>query len=144
MQRALRELAQTCRSVFGLECTVSCVRGVSQRLNEQQAYQLYRIAQEAVSNAGKHSRGQHTEIRLETSGTKARLIVCDDGRGLNETSAATATGMGLRTMRYRAAMIGARLEVEAVPAGGTRVTCSLFLDSRANEESRTTARRKMR
>jgi PAS domain S-box-containing protein len=139
-----RELAQTSRQVYGLECTVTCERGVSQRLTEQQAYQLYRIAQEAVSNAGKHSRGQRIEIRLDVSGPKVRLTVTDDGRGVSEKAIAAANGMGLRTMRYRAAMVGALLEVEAVPPGGTRVTCSLFLDSRADEESRTNARRKMR
>jgi len=141
LETALMELAQTSRNVFGFECTVGCARGVSARLNEQQAYQLYRIAQEAVSNAAKHSGGRRVNVRLEATDARIRLVVSDDGAGMKAVTSAT-TGMGLRTMRYRASNIGAQLKVDGVPAGGTRVTCSLKLDDRAGEEPRVPARRK--
>ena len=141
LETALLELAQTSRNVFGFECAVSCARGLSRQLNEQQAYQLYRIAQEAVSNAAKHSGGRRVEVRLEALDSKIRLVVSDDGKGL-KAPGGKAAGMGLRTMRYRAAMIGAQLQVDAEPTKGTRVTCSLKLDTRAGEEPRPIARRK--
>ena len=143
LETALHELAQTSRNVFGFACTATCARGMSQQLDEQQAYQLYRIAQEAVSNAAKHSRGERVDLRLEPmEGGRVRLVVSDDGQGI-PAAAGSATGMGLRTMRYRAAMIGAQLRIESAP-GGTRLTCTLRLDTRAGTQPKPTARRKTR
>ena len=140
LETALMELAQTSRTVFGFGCTASCARGLSHRLNEQQAYQLYRIAQEAVSNAAKHSGGSKVEVRLEAEGPNARLVVTDDGAGA-KIDVPGASGMGLRTMRYRAGTIGAQLRIGAAANGGTCVTCTLKLDTPAASAPRTSRRK---
>lgn len=141
LETALHELAHTTRSVFGFDCTANCARGSSQQLNEQQAYQLYRIAQEAVSNSAKHSGGRRIDVRLEPLDGRVRLVVTDDGRGMVAADS-KGEGMGLRTMRYRAAMIGAQLKVDGAPQGGTRVTCTLRFDTRPGREPTPQPRRK--
>jgi signal transduction histidine kinase len=84
---------------------------------------LYRIAQEAITNAVKHGRAKRVAIRLADAGDRFELKVVDDGRGFARTTAAVP-GMGLRIMKYRAAMLGATLEVHSTPGQGTTVTCA--------------------
>jgi PAS domain S-box-containing protein len=88
------------------------------------AVHLYRIAQEAVSNAVRHSGARNVRITLDQENGETVLRIEDDGKGLGN-EAAQAGGMGLRTMRYRAGLIGGKLEVGPGPSGGTRVVCRL-------------------
>lgn len=81
---------------------------------------VYRIAQEALSNALKHARARHVDIRLDVTNTHAVLTIRDDGVGLSRT-AAPGSGLGLSSMRYRAAAIGGRLFVTSPAEGGTEV-----------------------
>jgi PAS domain S-box-containing protein len=83
---------------------------------------LYRIAQEAVTNAQKHGRAELINVTLYIQSTLVRLEVLDNGVGLNP-AAATSTGMGLKIMHYRAAMIGAQLSIEPGNPSGTVVVC---------------------
>lgn len=85
---------------------------------------LYRIAQEAVSNAVRHSRARNIRIALDQGGGETFLRIEDDGEGLWSEAAQTG-GMGLRTMQYRAELIGGKFEVGPGPSGGTRVVCRL-------------------
>jgi signal transduction histidine kinase len=85
---------------------------------------LYRIAQEAVSNAVRHSGAQSIRISLDQKSGEAALTIQDDGTGLS-IKAANTGGMGLRTMRYRAGLISAKLEVGPAPGGGMQVICRL-------------------
>jgi signal transduction histidine kinase len=85
---------------------------------------MYRIAQEAVTNAAKHGSPTHVTISLTREKSELILRVSDDGKGI--TSAAwRAQGMGLKTMQHRAALIGATLSISPVKKGGTIVTCRL-------------------
>jgi signal transduction histidine kinase len=83
---------------------------------------LYRIAQEALTNAMKHSRAALVEVRLEVDAHTVRLRVLDDGVGPPDPST-KSSGLGLQTMRDRAAAIGARLTVVARHDRGTAVIC---------------------
>jgi PAS domain S-box-containing protein len=83
---------------------------------------VYRIAQEALTNAVRHSGARHVRVELRTDAQRLRLRVSDDGQGLPEPGT-TAAGMGLRTMRHRATAIGARLSIAAGRHGGTVITC---------------------
>jgi PAS domain S-box-containing protein len=83
---------------------------------------LYRIAQEALTNAVRHSGARAVRVELSTGPDLLRLRISDDGRGFAKQPVA-ATGMGLRTMRHRATAIGARLSIAAGKHGGTVVTC---------------------
>jgi PAS domain S-box-containing protein len=85
---------------------------------------LYRIAQEAVANALRHSRARHIRITLEHEHGETAMRIEDDGKGLS-TKPAQTEGMGLRTMYYRAGLIGGKLEIGPGPHGGTQVVCRL-------------------
>jgi two-component system, NarL family, sensor histidine kinase UhpB len=83
---------------------------------------LYRIAQEALTNAMKHSGAATVEVRLDVDAETIRLSVLDDGTGIADLPA-DSFGLGMRTMRDRAAVIGSRLSVEGRRDGGTAVIC---------------------
>jgi PAS domain S-box-containing protein len=85
---------------------------------------LYRIAQEAVQNALKHSGATAIDIELYSREGALRLTVLDDGRGLPAESS-TAIGLGMRTMRFRASAIGGRLLIGHREGGGNSVVCEV-------------------
>lgn len=84
--------------------------------------QLYRIAQEAVTNAIKHAGAQHVTLRLKMHQGALQLEVEDDGSGL-EASGSGHKGLGLHTMHDRAASIGGSLLLISNAGGGTTVVC---------------------
>jgi signal transduction histidine kinase len=87
--------------------------------------QLYRIAQEAVTNAVKHASPGRIAITLSCGpNRRLTLTVRDDGVG-RQAAGRSAGGLGLRIMAYRASMIGATLSIDDAEDGGTMVTCSL-------------------
>ena len=90
---------------------------------------LYRIAQEAVANAVRHSGASEVQISAKLNGDGLELRVEDNGRGMPPASAKRGDGMGLRTMRYRAQVLQASLAVEPRPTGGTMVVCRLKLQN---------------
>ena len=92
----------------------------------QIALHLYRIAQEAMSNAARHSNASRTSLCLSRAGPKLMLAISDNGHGFEANSKAT-DGIGLRTMRYRAQIIGASLSLTSRPGRGTTVECMLQL-----------------
>jgi PAS domain S-box-containing protein len=88
------------------------------------AAQLYRIAREAVINANKHAQAREIVVRLEQSRHGKALRIIDDGVGFSDDPK-LRQGLGLHIMRYRAQLIGGRLEIESPKGGGTCVSCSL-------------------
>lgn len=120
---ALQQLAESTKSIFGVDCIFRCPEPVSVK-NLSVATHLYRIAQEAVSNAVKHGEARHIEIALVTTPERISLLVEDDGKGLPDASS-KRRGMGLRIMRYRAGVIGGTLAVQKRAEGGTAVVCSV-------------------
>jgi len=85
---------------------------------------VYRIAREAVTNAARHGGCNRIDIDLSEDPNALRLVIADDGRGF-ETPPGQNEGLGLRMMGYRARQLGARLQVESGPSGGTRVTLTV-------------------
>ncbi len=81
---------------------------------------LYRIAQEALHNAGRHGRAKRVGIALSQDESEVRLEVWDDGVGF-DPEGANPGHFGLNTMRERAAELGGSLEIESRPGAGTRV-----------------------
>jgi len=88
-------------------------------------YNLYRIAQEAVTNAVRHSGAKRINVCVEVCGEILRLQIEDDGTGLREGN--MSEGVGLETMRYRAITIGGRLELTSLSPTGLRVSCEMPL-----------------
>jgi signal transduction histidine kinase len=95
-------------------------------LKESQASALFRIAQEATTNALRHSEAQGVEITLGSDAAGVLLTVEDNGIGC-PPDAEQRGGSGLRIMRFRAHAVGAQFKILAVRAGGTRIECSLPL-----------------
>lgn len=124
LMAALSTLAEdTART--DIRCVLECPQPVSVP-DAEVAGHLYRIAQEAVSNALKHAAPTEIRIGLERRDGAFVLEVDDDGEGIDE-SKATRGGIGLRVMRYRARLIGGILEIGSPPAGGTRISCKVPL-----------------
>ena len=117
---ALRELAARSRDLYGLEVEVLLEVSPEVHFSETEANHLYRIAQEALSNAARHGHACHIEIVLSAAHNAFLLCVSDDGGGLAEHGA-PYTGMGLNIMKYRAGMIGAKFEIVPRRPRGTVV-----------------------
>lgn len=122
LMSALQELALTVQHTFRIECSFTCECPVLLS-DAVVATHLYRIAQEAANNAIKHGKAQHVSIVLNRVGDTITVSVRDNGIGFPELLP-EKKGMGLQTMRYRAALVGAMLSIVKVPSGGTRVECS--------------------
>ncbi len=122
---ALHDLAARVSGLFHIDCQFDCAAAIQMNDNTA-ATHLYRIAQEAVSNAVKHGHAQHVRIGLSSDTASLTLTVKDDGCGISAPEP-QQQGMGLRIMHYRAGMIGARVSIAKQETGGTCVTCTLPL-----------------
>ena len=122
LMEALRELASRVSELFNIQCRFQCDAPVYIH-EEEDATQLYRITQEAISNAIHHGQAKHIVVELSATETGTVLEVSDDGVGIPDPPP-VGQGMGLRLMRYRARMMGATLTVRRSAAGGTVVTCT--------------------
>lgn len=131
LMSALEALAETTQNMFRISCAFRCQQAVLVR-DASMALHLYRIAQEAVTNAIRHGQTRHIQIELSAPASRALLTVTSDGRRFEEW-AADHKGLGLQMMRHRAEMIDGTLEVQPGPEGGTRVTCAFDTQSQVNE-----------
>lgn len=94
---------------------------------------LFRIAQEAVANAARHSGGQHVALRLTLAGPTLTLQIADDGRGFAADQ--TRQSVGLAGMRERIQMIGGRLTIRAEPGRGTTIAAEVPLGGSENADT---------
>jgi len=90
--------------------------------DEKQAH-LYWIAQEAVTNARKYAEADEIVVRTSSTDDEDLLVVEDDGKGFDPSAKDKDEGLGLRTMRYRAELLGEEFAIESTPGEGTRVEC---------------------
>ena len=127
---ALERLTTNAERLFGIECTFE--KSVAVPVEETtEAMHLYRIAQEAVSNAVRHGKARHVSILLHAGREKVRLRIKDDGVGFTGTprvdhqSSRERGGMGVRIMHHRARIIGASLEIFGEEGEGTTISCTL-------------------
>ncbi|HEY8736826.1 MAG TPA: sensor histidine kinase [Candidatus Dormibacteraeota bacterium] len=129
---ALRTLA---RQRSGPQVLVH-VDGLKERLPPPIETALYRIAQEALTNANKYARASRIDIDLQSlNGSGVRLRVRDDGVGFDpdsipDTEERGRTGLGLFGMRERATLLRGTLEVHSAPSRGTEVVAELPLEDR--------------
>jgi PAS domain S-box-containing protein len=109
------------------------VAGSAARLAHDAELALFRIVQEAMVNAAKHSSGSVVHIGIAQEAGRIRVTVADDGEGIAGPGAARASGgWGLRIMRERAAAFGGTLEVQS-PGKGTRVVVELPAEGRRRD-----------
>jgi len=90
---------------------------------------LFRILQEALHNAIKHSHVRHFLARLDCSPNELRLIVSDQGAGFDLTTAANKGGIGLISMRERVRSVNGSIAVDSKPLGGTTISVRVPLGS---------------
>ena len=119
---ALESLASQVEEWSAVSCRFECACHEPVADNEA-AIQLYRIAQEALTNAVKHGGAREIVVALSKDARGVTLEIRDDGVGV-PAEAETAEGAGLRIMHYRASVIGAMLEVRQQPGGGTLIRCT--------------------
>jgi PAS domain S-box-containing protein len=123
IEAALEQLAENLCALFSVACELRCEPKIKITDNAV-AVHLYRIAQEAATNAVKHGRARNILLSLRSNNTRLVLKIKDDGAGF-APARARGKGMGLRVMRHRARIIGATLSVRQSDKGGVIVTCSL-------------------
>jgi signal transduction histidine kinase len=99
------------------------------RLPEAVETTLYRMAQEALTNASKHASPKAVSILIHRNPTEVRLVVEDDGRGFDSTEAMAETKLGLVGMRERAHLIGGSMTVESSSGNGTTICVSVPLST---------------
>jgi two-component system, NarL family, sensor histidine kinase UhpB len=128
LPEALRLLAARCTDMYGLSCKFDDRTLRLPELDEGSATHLYRIAQEATTNAARYARAKNIHIELRSTPRKLQLAVTDDGIGLSRGLAQGKPGLGLKIMEYRAHMMGGTVAFEE-PGTGTRVvlSCALHL-----------------
>jgi len=120
---ALRNLAAWVRSTSGMKCRCAVLDSDISVADTVAANHVYRIAQEAVNNAVRHSGASQLTLRIETVADEGHMLtVLDNGEGFDPAVAADK-GIGLHTMEYRARAIGAVLSIRRRARGGTRVEC---------------------
>jgi len=117
---ALRELATRSRDLYQLDVTFRAEIWPEITLSEASSSHLYRIAQEALTNAARHGHAHKVDILLMVTRNTFLLRITDDGVGLRRQGEPT-TGMGLKIMRYRAGIIGAKIEFGGNKPQGTIV-----------------------
>lgn len=127
LMAAFREFAQTTSERFKIDCRFEAPHPVLIRDTTTSTH-LFRIAQEAVSNAIKHGRARRVSISLLLDEGTIYLEVRDDGEGFRPPGPENH-GMGLHIMQHRAAMIGASFAIQKEPPG-TVLTCKLRGESR--------------
>jgi PAS domain S-box-containing protein len=120
---ALQELAVNIETLFKVTCSMRWNSPLRVR-DSTIAEHLYRLVQEAISNAVKHGRASRISIEFRAGRGQPTLTVRDNGSGVSPLLE-HLQGMGMRIMNYRARRIGATLDISPAPRGGTIVTCRL-------------------
>lgn len=118
LARALRALAGEWSAQTGIVVEVRAQDVAQLPPWVEQAF--FRVAQEALANAARHSGARTVSLSLARDGNQIRLEVADDGIGF-EVDAAQEKGMGLRNMRERMEAAGGNLFIDSAPGRGTRV-----------------------
>lgn len=132
---ALQALAMRTKTLFHVRCRFICPQSVLIQDNVV-ATHLFRIAQEAITNAIRHGKPKRIEIGLtETSGL-IKLWIRDNGAGM-PVRRQEKSGLGLRIMRYRAGMIGGSLAIQKEAGGGMTVACEVHFSSGEGQMEKT-------
>jgi signal transduction histidine kinase len=122
----LRKHVDVLRRVDGREIRLHI--GDVPRLDPATDAELFRIAQEALQNAIRHSQSEHIDVHLAAGDGRVRLKVADDGVGFDPAAPKLRSRrLGLTSMEERAEAVGGRLEIRSEPGAGTTVELDLAL-----------------
>jgi two-component system CheB/CheR fusion protein len=120
---ALRSLCSQVKASKKMVCHLKLPRAI--RISDQTlALTIFRIAQEAVTNAVKHSNATEITVCIEREGGSVRLVVEDNGKGFRIPKK-SGKGLGLHIMKYRASVHGGKLKIAPKRDGGTLVVAEI-------------------
>jgi signal transduction histidine kinase len=112
LSKALEQLADQTRSLRKMDCSLHI--GFEVQVHDPLvAINLYRIAQEAITNALKYSQAGHMQIRLDRVDGKGQLTLTDDGIGIASSRLRSAKGLGMHSMQYRASLLGGSMQINS-------------------------------
>ena len=132
LMTALEQLVVDAQDDYGVASTFSSDGPIEAASNEVAGH-LFRITQEALSNAVRHGNAQTLAVAVEHDGPTVVLSVRDDGVGISDRALEGEDGLGLRTMRYRASRVGGHLTVRRLEAGGTEVAVRFTPEAAGSE-----------
>jgi signal transduction histidine kinase len=122
---ALEGLAENISERFAVNC-IFRAEGLILMRDHAVATQLYRIAQEAATNAAKHAAAEQIDICISVDDSELTLAIMDDGVGFPNNSS-DSKGLGLRLMRHGAALIGGTFHIRRNGQRGTIATCKVTI-----------------
>ncbi len=120
LDAALRSLSEAFSQRTGIAVQYRSELGYD-RLRDTTETHLYRIAQEALTNAARHAQATSITMELTKGGKSLRLAIRDDGKGFSEQQSNQRRGLGLAGMRTRAAGCGGTFRVSASTGKGTEI-----------------------
>lgn len=122
--QSIGKMAEDLESIYGVSCAVQVVD--EPRIASQfAAHHIFRVVQEAATNAIKHGRARRLTFRLEAIGNAFHVSVVNDGLPVDRERIAAATGLGVIGMRLRADAVAGQLSIEPLAAGGCEVALTL-------------------
>lgn len=124
LAHALQDLCDTVQQASNLHVQLH-THGLAERLPPATEVALYRMVQELLTNVGRHAQASQVLVQLMRYPGALHLVVEDDGRGFDPDQ--RPAGVGLRSVRARAAYLGGTLDVQSAPGQGTTVSFELML-----------------
>jgi len=112
--------------------------GISSRLDPQLEIALYRIVQETLNNVSKHSKATEVNLQVIRHTNSIRLMIEDNGKGISKKPSLSRSsgtgGMGLVSMRERAASFGGKFIIDSSPQSGTMISVEIPLTESQSHE----------
>lgn len=128
----MEKFAKHVEGMYSVNCSFSVANGFM--IDDQEvAIHLFRIAQEATNNAIKHGHATSIRLRLFQAGSSKNMEILDNGCGFNANEIVPGAGLGIRSMYYRADMIGASIVISTHQDGGTRVLIGIPINSKNSQ-----------
>jgi PAS domain S-box-containing protein len=125
-----RELSKQKNVAIDFQCD-----GIPKELPEAIGLCMFRVLQEALQNAARHSGANHFKVRLAECSNQIALTICDEGRGFDPAEAQKGSGLGLASMMERLKLVGGELLIDAGPKGGTTIRASVPFTCQSKSKS---------
>lgn len=137
LHAALEWLTESFVQRNGLPCELRMEMSEAQvtGLDTERSTAIFRIVQEALTNAGRHARAKRVLVEVNARGGDCLLAITDEGCGMDTSRAANGGSLGLLGMRERALMLGGQLSVQSRPGHGTTVAARIPLHGVATAEA---------
>ena len=138
LEPALRWLARNAAQRFDLEVDLR-VAGLSERLDPEIETLAFRVVQEALTNAARHSGGKGARVEVTRDALTLHALVRDEGMGFDPRASlagdADEAGVGLRGIRDRVELFGGTLRIDSAPGAGTTIAITVPLADPSGEAS---------